>query len=149
MRADPVRRLSGGNSRSESNPRSKKGEELALRILVVDDEENICHYLAELFQLEGWEADIAYDGYQGVKMVTDNDYDIIVMDILMPRMTGIDATREIIKRKPESKIIVITGAPYRSQAQEAIDCGAKLFIKKPFSSNVIVEAVKSTYSGEN
>ncbi|MFH1733343.1 MAG: response regulator, partial [bacterium] len=91
------------------------------KLLVVDDEENICNYLKELFKLEGWEADVAYDGYQGVKLAADNHYDIIVMDILMPRMTGIEATREIMKRKPDTKIIVITGAPYRKQADEALE----------------------------
>ncbi len=117
-------------------------DELASRILVVDDEENICNYLVELFKLEGWSADTAYDGYQGVKMATDENYDVIVMDILMPRMTGIEATKEIIRRKPDSNIVVITGAPYRKQAQEALDCGAKKFIKKPFSSSTIIEAVR-------
>lgn len=115
---------------------------MATSILVVDDEENICNYLVELFRLEGWTAEKAYDGYEGVQMASDKDYDIIVMDILMPRMTGIEATREIIKRKPDSSIVVITGAPYRQQAQEALDSGAKLFIKKPFSSDKIIQAVK-------
>lgn len=113
------------------------------RMLVVDDEENICSYLAELFRLEGWSVDTAYDGYEGVKLAADRDYDMIIMDILMPRMTGIEATREIMRRKPDAKIIVITGAPYRRQAEEALECGARLFIKKPFSSEKILEAVNS------
>ena len=113
------------------------------RMLVVDDEENICSYLAELFRLEGWIVDTAYDGMQGVKLAADADYDVIIMDILMPHVTGIEATREIMKRKPNSKIIVITGAPYRKQAEEALNCGAKLFIKKPFSSEKIMQAVGS------
>jgi DNA-binding response OmpR family regulator len=117
-------------------------------MLVVDDEENICSYLAELFRLENWTVDTAYDGYQGVKLASDTDYDVIVMDILMPRMTGIEATREIIRRKPTSKIIVITGAPYRRQAEEALECGARLFIKKPFSSDKIIAAVKSLMNTE-
>jgi len=112
-------------------------------MLVVDDEENICTYLAELFRLEGWAVDTAYDGYQGLKLASDANYDVIIMDILMPRVTGIEATREIMKRKPDSRIIVITGAPYRKQAQEALDCGARLFIKKPFSSEKIIQAVNS------
>ncbi len=112
------------------------------RILVVDDEENICNYLVELFKLEGWSADAAQDGFEGVQLAADNDYDIIVMDILMPRMTGIEATREIMKRKPESKIIVITGAPYRKQAEEALESGALLFIKKPFTSAQIIEEIQ-------
>ncbi|TKJ40751.1 response regulator [candidate division LCP-89 bacterium B3_LCP] len=115
---------------------------MSARILVVDDEENICNYLVELFKLEGWSAEAAHDGYEGVKMASENDYDVIIMDILMPRMTGIEATREITKRKPGSKILVITGAPYRQQAQEALDSGALLFIKKPFSSAKIIEEVK-------
>jgi DNA-binding response OmpR family regulator len=115
---------------------------LSANILIVDDEENICHYLMELFQLEGWVAEAAYDGYEGVKNATDRDYDVIIMDIMMPRMTGIEATREIVRRKPNSKIVVITGAPYRKHAQEALDNGAKLFIKKPFSSEKIVQAVR-------
>lgn len=112
------------------------------RILIVDDEENICNYLVELFKLEGWSADAAQDGFEGVQMATDGDYDVILMDILMPRMTGIEATREIIKRKPNSKIVVITGAPYRRQAEEALESGAILFIKKPFTSAKIIEELK-------
>ena len=115
---------------------------MSVKILVVDDEENICNYLVELFKMEDWSTQTAYDGYEGVKMASDSDYDVIVMDILMPRMTGLEATREIIKRKPNSKIVVITGAPYRKQAQEALDHGAKVFIKKPFSSEKIIQAVK-------
>jgi CheY-like chemotaxis protein len=112
-------------------------------MLVVDDEKNICSYLAELFTLEGWTVDTAYDGYEGVKLASDQDYDVIIMDILMPNMTGLEATREIIRRKPASKIIAITGAPYPKQAEEAMESGTKLFIKKPFSSEKIIEAVKS------
>ncbi|MCX6640763.1 MAG: response regulator [bacterium] len=115
---------------------------MSASILIVDDEENICHYLMELFQLEGWNADAAFDGYEGVKNASDRDYDVIVMDIMMPRMTGIEATREIIRRKPQSKIVVITGAPYRKHAQEALESGAKLFIKKPFSSEKIIQAIR-------
>lgn len=118
-------------------------EKLDHRLLVVDDEEPICNYLAELFRLEGWTVDTAFDGFQGLKLAADCDYDVIIMDILMPRVTGIEATREIMKRKPDSRIIVITGAPYRKQAQEALDCGARLFIKKPFSSEKIIQAVNS------
>jgi DNA-binding response OmpR family regulator len=99
--------------------------------------------------MEGWQADVAYDGYRGVQMASEQDYDVVVMDILMPRMTGIEATREIIKRKSEANIIVITGAPYRKQAEEALEGGAKLFIKKPFSSSQIINAVKGLLKNEN
>ncbi len=124
-------------------------ETLSHRILIVDDEENICNFLSELFKLEGWQADVAYDGYRGVQLAGENDYDVIIMDILMPRMTGIEATREIIKRKSGANIIVITGAPYRKQAEEALEGGAKLFIKKPFSAAQIVDAVKGLLKKEN
>ncbi|MFH1862013.1 MAG: response regulator [bacterium] len=112
------------------------------RILVIDDEEQICNYLSELFKLEGWSADIAYDGYEGVRLASDQEYDVIIMDILMPRLTGIEATKEIIRRKPNSKIVVITGAPYHKQAEDALSYGAKSFVKKPFSPQKIIQVVK-------
>lgn len=118
-------------------------EDSPMKILIVDDEENICHYLVELFKLEGWSTETAYDGYEGLKMATANEYDVIVMDILMPNLNGIEATQQIIAKKPDAKIIVITGAPYRKQAEEALASGAKLFIKKPFTSDKIIQAVKN------
>ncbi len=143
MTGYPASRLSQKNDQAEADQKGSAEGELAPRILIVDDEEHICDFLSELFKLEGWEVDVAYDGYQGVMLASDTHYDAIIMDILMPRMTGIEATREIIKRKPESKIIVITGAPYKKQAQEALVGGAKLIIKKPFLSATVIEAVKS------
>ena len=67
------------------------------RILVVDDEENIREVIKEYAEFEGHQVSEACDGMQAIEMVKNNDYDIIIMDVMMPRLDGYSACKEIRK----------------------------------------------------
>ncbi|GBE29100.1 chemotaxis protein CheY [bacterium BMS3Bbin04] len=118
---------------------------MAQRILIVDDDKGVREFLAELFLQQKWQVNTAEDGKQGIQQASEIDYDIILMDLIMPRVNGLEAIREIIKLKPDSKIIVITGSQYKNMISQAISSGAKLFVKKPFSAEKMLTAVKSLH----
>jgi two-component system, chemotaxis family, chemotaxis protein CheY len=115
---------------------------MAQRILIVDDDKDVREFIAELFLQQNWQIDTAEDGKQAIQQASEIDFDIILMDLIMPRVNGLEAIREIIKQKPDSKIIIITGSQYKNMISEAISSGAKLFVKKPFSAEKILTAVK-------
>lgn len=110
------------------------------RILVVDDEENIRFALKRWFEVCGFEVDLAEDGLSAVQKCAVNNYDIITMDLEMPRMNGAEAITEIKIYHPDVPIIVFTG--YCDNSDEAAQCGAAKVLSKPLSLRKLEEEVR-------
>lgn len=89
-----------------------------MKILIVDDEEMIRAVLREYIEFEGGEADEACDGMEAVKMCRENNYDVILMDVMMPRLDGFSAVKEIRKFK-QTPVIML-----RRAAKSTINCSA-------------------------
>lgn len=98
-------------------------------ILIVDDEANIRTALERWFQIRGFDADQAADGFAAVEKCTAKSYDIITMDLEMPGMDGVETIAQIKKIAPNTPIIVLTGFP-RSGAN-ALGNGAAKILAKP------------------
>lgn len=118
----------------------KKGSKM--NILIIDDDQAIREILAETFLHEGWDYDTAKNGFEGLHKAFKGDFDVIIMDLVMPRMDGLTATKEIVREKPESKIVVITGTITDTIERQAMEAGAKAFLKKPLSLINLVETIK-------
>jgi two-component system chemotaxis response regulator CheY len=88
----------------------------------------------------------AKDGIEAVDLYADKRPDCITMDIVMPRMNGIDAVREIMGFDPNAKIIMVTALGQEAFVLDAIKAGAREFIIKPFRNEEIVKAVMKTVS---
>jgi PAS domain S-box-containing protein len=118
------------------------------RILVVDDEERIregCHIvLSEL----GFAVDLASDGAQGLQMIEERHFDIILLDLMMPVISGFDVLARVRDLHPDTVIIVITGYATIEHSIEAMKKGAFDFIPKPFDPEqlrvVVAKAIKYT-----
>ena len=76
------------------------------RVLIVDDEKNIREVVREYAHLNGYETDEAADGYEALEKVRDNDYDCIILDIMMPKLDGFSACKQIKKMKPVPVIML-------------------------------------------
>ncbi len=115
------------------------------RILVVDDEESIGVGISEILKDEGFEAAYVINGEDAVNAVKDKDYNLVFMDIVMPRMNGLEAYREIKKIRPNAKVILFTG--YFRDAENVILQGIKEgmideFIRKPYFAEEIVRSAR-------
>lgn len=113
-----------------------------LNILIIDDDQAILEVLSEFLEQEGWKTETAKNGFEGMNKAYKGDFDVIIMDLVMPRMDGLTATKEIVREKPDSKIIIITGNTAEDVEEQAKDAGAKAFLKKPISLVKLIETIK-------
>jgi nitrogen regulation protein NR(I) len=112
------------------------------RILVVDDEESIRELLKDFLESKGYEVAIAADGESGLKMLREDKFDLMLMDVMMPGMSGLDVLRETAAEKVEVPVIMMTAYASVQTAVEAMKLGAYDYITKPFVLEDILHAIK-------
>lgn len=117
---------------------------MPVHMLVVDDEENIRAALQRWFEASGFTVDAAPDGADAVQMCSVTPYDIVTMDLEMPRMDGIDAIAAIRRVRPGVPIVVLTG--FLGRAEEALRHGATKILAKPLSLRKLEEEVRAILS---
>ncbi|OGP49813.1 MAG: hypothetical protein A2Y79_02370 [Deltaproteobacteria bacterium RBG_13_43_22] len=101
-------------------------------ILVVEDDELMRSFLTQILTEEGYQVYSAGDGKEGLEKIRDADFDLVITDLKMPKLSGIDLMRVIRKEKPEIRWIIITAFGSISNAVEAIKAGAADYLTKPF-----------------
>lgn len=113
------------------------------KILIVDDEKNIRLTLKSCLDEEGFEIDIAINGEEALKKILSNNYDLVLLDLKMPGMDGMEVLKEIRKKGNEINVIIMTAYGTVEKAVEAMKLGAIDFLSKPFTPEEIRKIVKS------
>ncbi len=111
------------------------------QILVIDDEIGICEGVQRALEPEGFQVAIALDGESGLELIKGNGYDLVLLDVKMPQISGLDLIGMIHEIDPEIICIVITGYATVEMAVSAIKMGAYDFLTKPFSVDVLLLAI--------
>lgn len=111
-------------------------------LLVVDDEDVICQACRRIFSRQGFKVDTNTDARQGLALATSKDYEIILLDIKMPNMDGIQFLEQLRQTKLEVPVLIITGYPSIPNAAAAMRLGACDYVTKPFTSEEITSAVQ-------
>lgn len=115
---------------------------VAARILVVDDAQFMRMMLKNILTSNGYEiAGEAENGVQAIAKFKELSPDLVIMDLIMPEMGGIDAAREMINLNSEARILMCSAMGQQALVVEAIQVGAKDFIVKPFQPSGVLEAV--------
>ncbi|MCX6134138.1 MAG: sigma-54 dependent transcriptional regulator [Ignavibacteriales bacterium] len=113
------------------------------RILVVDDEESITFLLkTELEELSDFDVDVALNGTEAINLIQSTIYDIILLDIKMPRVSGIDVLRFINEHSPATQVIMLTNVSDYKTAIETIKLGAYDFVSKPYDTPQLLATVR-------
>ena len=112
------------------------------RILVVDDEENIREVIKEYAEFEGHKVSEACDGMQAIEMVKNNDYDIIIMDVMMPRLDGYSACKEIRKIK-QIPVLMLSARGEEYDKLFGFEIGIDDYVVKPFSPKEVMARVNA------
>jgi len=110
------------------------------KIYVIDDEESMCNFMAIMLQKEGYEVETSQDGREAVDRICTGDYDLVIADMMMPKMTGLELLSTVKARKKDQSFIVMTAFASVESAIEAMKNGASDYITKPFK----IEAIKMT-----
>ncbi|KAB2868871.1 MAG: sigma-54-dependent Fis family transcriptional regulator, partial [Bacteroidales bacterium] len=113
------------------------------KILVIDDEKAIRNTLKEILEFESHTVDLAEDGAAGVEMFTNGGYDIVLCDIKMPQMDGIEVLDKLQEQSNDTPVIMISGHGNIDTAVEAIKKGAYDFIEKPLDLNRLLITIRN------
>ena len=101
------------------------------KVLVIDDEKSIRKTLKEILEYEKYQVDEAADGMEGLTLIEKNKYDIVLCDIKMPKMDGLELLEKVMQSSPETTVVMISGHGNIETAVEAVKKGAVDFIAKP------------------
>jgi DNA-binding response OmpR family regulator len=105
----------------------------AMRILVVEDEKKVASFIKKGLQQEGYAVDAAYDGQEALQNATTFDYDLIVLDLMLPKRLGLDVLRELRTKKPNLPVLVLTAKGALEDKVAGLDAGADDYLIKPFA----------------
>src|SRR3990172_11649272 len=112
------------------------------KVLVIDDEEIVRKSCKKCLTPEGYEVDVAPNAMEGLSLAEANRYDLILTDLKMPDMDGMEFLIKVRESQPEAKVIMITGYSTVEYAVKAIRSGAYNYIEKPFTPDALITAVK-------
>jgi two-component system, response regulator RegA len=116
-----------------------------IKLLLVDDEEQFVTTLAERLQLRGLKPDVVLSGEAAMDYLNKTTPDVIVLDIKMPGIDGIEVLRRVKKSKPNIQVIILTGHGTDKHKEEATKIGAFEYHKKPVDIDTLVFSIKNAY----
>ncbi len=112
-------------------------------VLVVDDEKSICDLLSIVLKKDGYRVKVAQDGFSAAKLIRENDFDVVITDIQMPRSNGLDVLDAVNKMRPHTPVVMMTAYATAETAVEAMKKGAYDYISKPFNIEDVQLIVKN------
>jgi len=113
-----------------------------MRVLVVEDELKIAQFIKRGLKEEGYAADIASDGEQGDFFLSSNDYDLIILDLMLPKMDGLTLCRKLRKEGKHTPIIMLTAKDTVKDKVKGLDSGADDYLSKPFAFEELLARIR-------
>ena len=114
-----------------------------MRILIVDDEIRLAEALGEIMTENKYIADIVNDGESGYDYAMSGIYDVIILDVMLPKMTGFDIVRKMRENKEKTPVILLTAKDEIADKVVGLDCGADDYLTKPFSPEELLARVRA------
>ena len=108
------------------------------KILVIDDEENIRLLIKNEFSIEGFDVTVAKSGEEGLKLFNDNKYDLVLLDLKLPKMNGIETLKKLKQKVTSTEVIMMTGYGDIETAVMSIKLGARDYVPKPFKLDMLL-----------
>lgn len=114
-----------------------------MRILIVEDEIDLCDTIAEGLEIDGYAVDTCYDGDAAFELITTETYDLVVLDLNLPHMDGLDVLTKIRKTNKEVKFLVLSARGNVSDKVLGLDVGANDYLTKPFDFEELEARIRS------
>lgn len=119
------------------------------KILIIEDESSIVKLLSYNIEQEGYETKTFMDGEEGFKRALDNDFDLILLDLMLPSMDGIEICRQLRREKVDTPIIMLTAKDSEIDKIIGLEIGADDYITKPFSPREVIARMKAIFRRYN
>ena len=114
-----------------------------MRLLIVEDEKNLCDTIAKNLYGAGYEVDTSYDGNNALDCILSEDYDLIVLDLNLPGTDGMDILKELRKKNEETKVIILSAKSQIADKVAGLDAGANDYLEKPFHLQELEARIRS------
>jgi DNA-binding NtrC family response regulator len=118
---------------------------MKIRILIVDDEEDFVEALSERLIMRDYDVTTSLSGEDAIEKVRGYNFDVVILDVSMPGMNGVDALGEIKKIKPLTEVIMLTGHATVESAIDGMKLGALDFLMKPCETEDLVSKINKAY----
>jgi len=118
---------------------------MKVRILLVDDEEDFVQALSERLAMRDYDVTTSLSGEDAVEKIKHYNFDVVILDVLMPGLNGIDVLKEIKGIKPLTEVIMLTGHATVETAIEGMKLGANDYLMKPCETEDLVSKIKRAY----
>ena len=112
------------------------------RILVIDDEPRILNFTSRALAAEGFAVEVTEDGSEGLQRALGEEFDLVVLDLLMPGVDGTEVLRRLIEAKPRQAVIVLSALTDPSSKVRSLELGAADYVPKPFSFEELVARIR-------
>jgi len=116
------------------------------KVLLVDDEKDFVCTLAERMELRDIKVDVAFNGKEALEKIKEHEHQVVVLDLLMPGMPGLEVLRRIEKDHPNTEVIILTGHGEQECKEEAIRLGASYCLLKPINIEELIDKMMTVLS---
>lgn len=120
--------------------------ETPLRILLVDDEKEFVHTLSERLRMRQFTSEIVYNGQEALDFTDAEDTQVMVLDLKMPGIDGVEVLKRIKQTKPEIEVIILTGHGTEADKKTCLDLGAFAYLQKPADIDLLTETMKKAHA---
>ena len=118
---------------------------MKIKLLLVDDEKEFAEALSERLALRGFDVKTTHSGKEALKWVYHSEFDVVVLDVMIPGENGIEILKEIKRTRPLTNVIMLTGHAKIDTAVRGIELGAYDYLLKPLEIEPLVEKIKMAY----
>ncbi|QNM05568.1 response regulator transcription factor [Qiania dongpingensis] len=114
-----------------------------MRILIVEDEIRLAEALGQIMSEHKYTADMVYNGEDGLDYAMSGIYDVVILDVMLPKMNGFDVVRAMRKEKNQTPVLMLTARFETSDKVKGLDCGADDYLTKPFETEELLARVRA------
>jgi two-component system, OmpR family, response regulator QseB len=115
------------------------------RVLVVDDDADLADQLADLLRIEGYAADVATDGQRGLHLALSRRYDVVLLDLGLPALDGLEVVARIRRRAVDVRVIMLSARTQTAERIAGLDAGADDYLPKPFDLDELMARVRAVH----
>lgn len=114
-----------------------------MRILVIEDEHKIANSIKKGLQQESYAVDVAYDGEDGYDLAFAEEYDVIILDLMLPKLSGMEICRQLRSEENHTPILILTAKGQTQDKVEGLNCGADDYLTKPFAFEELLARIRA------
>jgi len=114
-----------------------------MRILLVEDEKKVASFIQRGLEAEHYAVDVVHDGETGLARASDGDYDLLILDVMLPKRDGLSVLREVRQRKLTVPVLLLTARDTVADKVTGLDCGADDYLTKPFAFEELLARVRA------